>query len=49
MSAELTAVEWRAEADDARALAQTDARNAAFHTESARLFDRAATEQEAAA
>ena len=45
----MTADEWRELADDARALALTDARNTDFHTESARQFERAAVEQEAAA
>ena len=45
----MTADEWRELADDARALTLTDTRNSAFHTESAHMFDRAASEQEAAA
>lgn len=39
----MTADEWRELAAEARALAHTDTRNTGFHTESARLFDRAAT------
>lgn len=46
---EMTAAEWRVLAADAHDLAISDARNAAFHAESARLFEREAETQEAAA
>ena len=46
---ELSADEWRQAAGDARGLAQSDPHNAAFHAESARLFEHEADTQEAAA
>ncbi len=45
----LSADEWRTLAAEAGEKAVRDPRNGAFHTESARQFERAAVEREAAA
>lgn len=42
----MSAAEWRELAAEARALAHTDTRNAKFHAESARMFERAATRKD---